>query len=169
MRLGGAGREQARRQRSPCGGIRQERRPRRQRDAVHAGLPDDALSAQLQDAELRPAEGFHRRSVPPTKSMLSYNIGPMVPAEREDAERLRRMVQGQSRQGRLRHHLGRRHAALCGGDVRERGQGRDEPGALSRRRAGAAGRGRRAHRGERQPGQREHAAARRPAPSASSR
>ena len=38
-------REQARRQRAARRRLRQECRARRQRDAVHAGLPDDALSA----------------------------------------------------------------------------------------------------------------------------
>ena len=96
---------------------------------------------------------------PATTSMLSYNVGPAVPAERQVARRLCAVVQGQSGQGELRHHLGRRHAALRRRHAVERSEGAAESGALPRRRAGAAGRGRRTHPGQRQSDQREHAAA----------
>ena len=117
--LDGPGREQARRQRPHRGGVCQERGARRQRDAVHAGLPDDALSAQLQVAELRSAEGFHPgRSGHHLDAELQRRPGRA--GQRQDARRLCGVVQGQSGQGVLRHHLGRRHAAFRRRDVRQR-------------------------------------------------
>ena len=95
---------------------------RRQRHAVHAGLSDDALPAQLQVAELRSVDRISPRSAPATTSMLSYNVGPAVPASVKTLADYRAVVQGQPGQGELRHHLGRRHAALRRRHAGERGR-----------------------------------------------
>ena len=79
---------------------------------------------------------------PATTSMLSYNVGPAVPASSRRSPTMC-MVQGQSRQGELRHHLGRRDAAFRRRDAVQRVEGADDAGALQWRRAGLAGCGRR--------------------------
>ncbi len=90
-----------------------------------------------------------------TKSMLTYNIGPAVPDEREDPGRVRAVVQSESGQGVLRHHRGRRHAAFRRHDAGQRGRYPDDPRALSRRRTGTAGSHRRPRAGGHQSDQRD--------------
>ena len=99
LRADGAGREQARRGRAPLGRVRQECRARRQRDAVHAGFSDhrSIRTASGRSTTTRCATSPRSRRRP--RSMLTFNVGPAVPARRQDARRLRAMVQGQPRQG----------------------------------------------------------------------
>ena len=96
---------------------------------------------------------------PATTSMLSYNVGPAVPASVKIARRLCAVVQGQPGQGELRDHVGRRHAAFRRRHAFERVEGYAQSGALSRRRTGASGCGRRAHSDERQSAERGAAVA----------
>ena len=66
---------------------REERGARRQRDAVHAGLSDDALSAQLQVAELRSVEGLHAgRSGHHVDAELQRRARRCRPASRRSAD-----------------------------------------------------------------------------------
>ena len=75
---------------------------------------------------------------PATKSMLSYNVGPAVPASVKTLADYLQWCKANPDKASLRHHLGRRHAALRRRDAGEREQGDAQPGALSRRRAGAS-------------------------------
>ena len=80
---------------------------------------------------------------PAARSMLTYNVGAGGAGQREDAGRLRAVVQSKSGQGVVRDHCGGRHAPFRRGDAGQRGRRLHDPGALSRRSAGAAGSGRR--------------------------
>ncbi len=95
---------------------------------------------------------------PATQSMLSFVVGPAVPASVKTLSDFVAVVQSQPGQGELRHHLGRRHAAFRRRHAVERIEDADEPGALPRRRAGAAGCRRRPHSRERQSAERKHPA-----------
>ena len=111
LRRNGAGRKQARRRGPALGRIRQERGAGRKRHAVHAGLSDHGLSAQLPLAELRPAAGFHPGGTGgEVDADLQCRRGRA--GEREDAGRLRAMVQSKSGKGVVRDHCGGRHARI---------------------------------------------------------
>ena len=99
LRRDGAGREQARRRGAALGRIREERGAGRKRDAVHAGLSDHGLSAQLPLAELRPAAGFHPGCAGgEVDADLQCRRGRA--GERQDAGRLRRSGAKQIRRRR---------------------------------------------------------------------
>ena len=156
LRIGRAGGEQARRIGAARRRIRQERRARRQRAAVHARFYDDNISPQLPRAELRPGAGFHLdRAGRELDADLQYRS--RCPGERQDARRLHRLVQSQPGQSLVRDDLGRRHTALRRHDAGERGARADDGGALPRRRTGATGPVRRPRAGEHQSDQRDAA------------
>src|SRR6478609_8402679 len=83
----------------------------RKRHAVHAGLSNHGLSAQLPLAELRPVAGFYPGGAG-GKVDADLQCRRRRAGEREDARRLRPMVQGKSGKGVVRDHRRRRHAAF---------------------------------------------------------
>ena len=93
---------------------------------------------------------------PAARSMLTYNVGAGVPDSVKTLADFVAVVQSKSGQGVVRDHCGGRHAPFRRRDAGQRGRRPHDPGALSRRRAGAAGSGRRPRVGEHQSDQREH-------------
>ncbi len=87
-------RGQTRRQRAACGRVREKRAAGRFGDAVHARFSDDALSVELQVAQVRSGQGFHsgRRG---GQRLADLRHRPGGARRRDNALGLHRLVQGE--------------------------------------------------------------------------